>query len=516
MGLADIKIGELTSAKIRSAIPKRVFKSSLQSANKDSDGNILGWLWNGAKQLGGFLLSEAGKFLSWSFASIWGFITSTVQYLWNFDWNMTDESIDTQIKSRWNAILGQLGGVLGNAFGHLACGVLPGAVIFCFNEPLGAYVLKNATEEFADEFFENVGSLSKAVFQAATQNLILWSFKNVRRFIKSNSALVGKLFGDKAKKMTEAWGEKGSQPWSFAIAVENMVESIPNEGVRNFVEEFLEESWEACVEAGYVVANSLDSYYAQKKLEKQVEPVLGAERHVEIVFDRENPDLSIAIGGNEELVKAQVTQAMTTYQIMREKDVGYIYGHNPEDAETSRKFKPDVVLLFSEKRDKNTPKGKRLLTGRTSFRIMNKTSETITEADIQTLAMKIKTKFGTPAYKWNKAEKRYSYTDWDKGYQLSLLVPSEAEARRIVEQVLDLQSHSPDWKLLQRCSEPVIPRSTTRGERRVILGQTVEQPVRGKAGVVEFQKALLYLDGLKGKPIVLVDLTGKHKKVIVR
>ncbi|QSJ20104.1 hypothetical protein JYQ62_16150 [Nostoc sp. UHCC 0702] len=516
MGLADIKFTDLASLQQRASIPKRVFKSRLQSVQKDSEGNVLGWLWNGAKQLGGFLLSEAGKFLNWSFASIWGFLTSTIQYIWNFDWNMTDESIDQQIQSRWNAILGQLGGALGNAFGHLACGVLPGAVIFCFNEPLGAYVLKNATEEFADEFFENVGQLSKAVFQAATQNLILWSFKNIRRLIKSNSALVGKLFGDKAKKMVSAWGEKGSQPWSFAIAVENAIESIPNEGVRNFVEEFLEESWEACVEAGYVVANSLDSYYAQQKLQKQVEPVLGADRHVEIVFDRENPDLSIAIGGQEELVKNQVVQAMTTYQIMREKDVGYIYGHNPEDAETSRKYKPDVVLLFSEKRDKNTPKGKRLLTGRISFRIMNKDSETITEADIQTLATKVKAKFGTPAYKWNKADKRYSYTDWDKGYQFSLLVTSEIEARRITEQVLDLQGHSPDWKLLNKCGEPVIPKSNVKGEKRTILGQVVEQKIVGKVGIVEFQKALLYLDGLKGKPIILFDLTGKHKKVIVR
>src|SRR5689334_11842165 len=68
MGLADISIGELVSSATRSKIGKRIFKSGLQSAQKDDKGGIIGWLWNGAKQLGGFLLSEAGKFLSWSFA----------------------------------------------------------------------------------------------------------------------------------------------------------------------------------------------------------------------------------------------------------------------------------------------------------------------------------------------------------------------------------------------------------------------------------------------------------------
>lgn len=516
MGLADINFSELASVSDRSKIAKRVFRSSLQSAQKDSNGNIIGWLWNGALQLGGFLLAQAGRLLSWSFSSLWGLFVSTVQFIWNFDWQMSDESIDQQIQARLEALAGQAGATVGSALGRIACGVLPGTAIFVFNQPLGAYIMKNVLADFAEELLENISQLAKLTFQAGVQALLMWSFKNIRKFLKSRSKLIGKIFGENTKRVVDAWGEKGSQPWSFAQAVENKVESISNGIVRNFVEETLEEAWESCVEAGYVVANSLDSYYAQKKLEKQVEPVLGADRHVEIVFDRENPDLSIAIGGQEELVKSQVVQAMTTYQIMREKDVGYIYGHNPEEAETSRKYKPDVVLLFGEKRDKNTPKGKRLLTGRISFRIMNKDSETITEAEIQTLATKVKAKFGTPAYKWNKADKRYSYTDWDKGYQMSLLVSSEVEARRIIEQVLDLQSHSPDWKLMNKCSEPVIARSTTKGEKRLILGQQVEQKIIGKAGVVEYQKALLYLDGLKGKPIILHDLTGKHRKVIVR
>jgi hypothetical protein len=326
MGLADIVESALESRVVRSAIGERVFNNSFEDSEQDDEGGFLGWIWNGGKRLVGFLAAQAGKFISFSLTGLWSLFVSTSQFIWNFNWNMTDTEIDQQIQQRWNALSGMLGGTLGNAVGYLACGVLPGATIFAFNEPLGAYVLENVAEEMAEEFMSNVAGLIRYTFMSGVQSLILWGFKNVRKFIKSNSALVGRLFGNKAEKLVKAWGSEGSKPWSFAIAVDNAVESIPNEAVRNFVEEFLEEAWDACVEAGYVVANSIDSYLAMEKLKQQNQPPLGRTRYVEIQPDRSIENQRIILAGPQEALRPVIVQTLTNYQMMEDKDIGTFVG----------------------------------------------------------------------------------------------------------------------------------------------------------------------------------------------
>jgi hypothetical protein len=171
-----------------------------------------------------------------------------------------------------------LGGAVGNFIGYLGCGVLPAATIFAFNEPLGAYIMANVREELAEELLGNLSSLVRYTFISTTETLILSSFKNARKFIKSNSKFAEQVLGSRGEQLINAWGTEGSRPWSFALAVQASVEAIPNTFVRNFVEEFLEESWEGCVEAGYVVANSIDSYMAAEKFKQQQLPILDISK----------------------------------------------------------------------------------------------------------------------------------------------------------------------------------------------------------------------------------------------
>lgn len=163
--------------------------------------------------------------------------------------------------------------------------------------------MANVGEELAEELLGNLSSLVRYTFISTTETLILSSFKNARKFIKSNAALAQNILGDKGVKVIQAWGSEGSKPWSFALATEAAVESIPNTFVRNFVEEFLEEAWEGCVEAGYVVANSIDSYMAAEKFKQQQLPVLGKEKYVEILPNRENKEEKIILAGPLELLK---------------------------------------------------------------------------------------------------------------------------------------------------------------------------------------------------------------------
>lgn len=331
MGLADIVESALESGQVRSAIGERTFANSFEDAQKDGEGNILSWLWNAGSRLAGFLISQAGSFITFTLTGLWSLFTSTLQFIWRFDWNMTDDSIDQQIRQRWDAIAGLLGGTLGNLVGYLGCGVLPGATIMAFNEPMGAYVLEHVTEELADEFMANLANLVRYTFMSGVQSLLLWGFKNIRKFIKSDPALVGRIFGASAEKAVKAWGAAGSKPWSFAIALDSAVESIPNTFIKNFVEEFLEEAWDGCVEAGYVVANSIESFMAAEKLKQQKLPALGKTKYVEIKPDRSIDEQRIILAGPQEVLKPVIVQTLTNYQMMESKDIGTFVGSPVDD-----------------------------------------------------------------------------------------------------------------------------------------------------------------------------------------
>jgi hypothetical protein len=331
MGLADIAFTALQSEEVRSSIGNRVFKNAFEDKQTDSEGGLLGWLWNSAGRLVGFIVSNLGNLISFTLTGLWSLFVSTAQFIWNFDWNMSDQSIDQQISQRWDAIGGLLGGTVGNLVGYLGCGVLPGATIMAFNEPLGAYVLQNVSEELAEEFLGNLSNLVRYTFMSGVQSLLLWGFKNIRKMIKSNPDLVSRVFGSGAEKAVKAWGAEGSKPWSFAIAVDEAVESIPNSFIRNFVEEFLEEAWDGCVEAGYVVANSVDSYLAAEKLKQQNLPVMGQTKYVEIKPDRSIDSQRIVLAGPSETLKPVIVQTLTNYQLMENKDIGQFVGQPIDD-----------------------------------------------------------------------------------------------------------------------------------------------------------------------------------------
>lgn len=340
MGLADIALNDLSSRTVRNAIGDNGVRSFDPTAGeieeRDNNGNLLRVIWNGVRRLAGWLLNLVQGVLGlvgFTATALWAAFVSVREFVWNFNWNVTDTEIDAQIKAAWSSFAGLLGGTVGNSVGYLACGVLPGATTFVFNQPLGAYILANVGEEMADEFVANLSLLVQSTFQSAMQSLILWGFKNVRKFLKKNPVLVERLLGEKAAGLLEAWGEEGSKPWSFASALEEKIESIDNVFVRNFVEEFLEEAWDGCVEAGFVVANSIDTFIAQQALmrRQQQELLLGRNRIVEIQPDREISNERIILDGPENLLRPAIVQTMSNYQLLDNRDVGTLVGQPVDD-----------------------------------------------------------------------------------------------------------------------------------------------------------------------------------------
>ncbi len=515
---ASISTKELISRKIRATVANKGVRtfSAIQSARRNKQGGILGWLWNAANIFKG-ILGDIFNLLGITFSTLWGLFVSTAQYIWNFDWQITDKTIDQQIASSFAALGSPLGGLLGNAVGYLACGAAPGALIFVFNKPLGSHVLKNVLKEGGEEFLGNLTNLINATFQKTIESFILWGFKNVRKFIKSDVKLVQKLFGKKTADLVRAWGNEGNKPWSFAQAVDQKVEKIPNKFVKAFIEEFLEEAWDGCVEAGYVVANSVDAYLASQQL-KQQQSELGNERYVEITPNRKVPDEKIILTGRQELLKPMIVQSLANHQLVENRDVGVMYAMSPEEVQEKRTVKrshrPRIILHFRESKASKRVKKNRT-PGVISFRLMNETETSLNTQKIQLIAQRIKSKFATPRYKWKKGKKLVSYNDWEKGYALQILTPNKNDARMLIEQILDIQGHSPEWEYMNNiANEAELQAYPDTRKKKTILGQQVETVQRRPSVTVEFEYALLYLSSLR-EPIPLVDTTGRYLDAVI-
>jgi hypothetical protein len=179
--------------------------------------------------------------------------------------------------------------------------------------------------------------------------------------------------------------------------------------------------------------------------------------------------------------------------------------------DTNITYKPQISLYFRQ--DISTVKeNERAVEGELTFRLMNETSTTISNTEVDRYAQKIAFNFAKPSkFVWHKGKHRFTYTDRLKGYQLSLNITTEIEGKRVVEQILDIQGHNPDWKFAKfiETLEPT-ERYPETPENQVILGKSRRKPKRRPHEDVKFRRASLLIHGLP-QPITLVDTSGLYR-----
>lgn len=193
-----------------------------------------------------------------------------------------------------------------------------------------------------------------------------------------------------------------------------------------------------------------------------------------------------------------------------------IYGSTIVSVDRTRRYKPKITLYFNNK-GYNPNQKHSLVEGEISFRLMNESSTTITETQLKKYASKIKALFASPEkFIWKKGKTMATYTDWDKGYQLQLLVINEVEAKKIIEQVLDIQGHTPNWKYLNiNKNSSSSERYPNKSEQQTILGKPRDGfKIRPIENVV-FRYATINIHGL-GRGINLVDTTFTRGNALIR
>jgi hypothetical protein len=193
-----------------------------------------------------------------------------------------------------------------------------------------------------------------------------------------------------------------------------------------------------------------------------------------------------------------------------------IYGIPITGFQEARKFAPQIQLYFVED-VQDVEQGYSPVTGQITFRLMDQTSDTLTEAELNSYALKVRSTFATGnGFVWKKGKTMASYTDRAKGYQLQLLVRSEAEGRRVVEQVLDIQNHTPNWGYLNISeNQNTASRYPTVPPTDFILGRSRRLPRSRPVADVRFQHAVVHIHGLPN-PVVLVDRSRTFRNPLVR
>jgi hypothetical protein len=346
-------LGDLASRKFRESSTGgnliRTWSASATTTTQSS-GGLLETIFNGALRFGNFLISGIASFVSFSFTKLWSWIVSGVQFIYNFDWNISDTAIDKQIQGLWNSFGGILGGAAGKAIGWIGCGLVPAATVFSFNQSMGAYLLKEVGEKAIDEMLDAASSVINAGFRLGAQATFLWLYKDVRRALKDPSNPFGAaLRSFMGNKKVDEWGT--GESWTIAKAVEKKIESIPSQFWRNFTEELLEEGSEACIEAGFAVAGGIDAWLAQQAMQRNA--LLGSDRTVEIVPDRSAPDERIILSGPEAVLRPAIVNVMATHQMLGNRDVGVLINGTPVDNTVTPGTQERTLKI--EFREKTTP-----------------------------------------------------------------------------------------------------------------------------------------------------------------
>lgn len=205
------------------------------------------------------------------------------EFTYNFNFDVSDKQLWDSIKAQINSLYGPAGELVGGSLARLI-------ILGTFTPPKVeinvralAINFECCNQEIQEELLENISMFAHQGMYVARYIAFAFAFMQGRQSIKQmfakNGAAIpiindgGQIVGYKQlegnnqnrialkkanpgllKKIDE-WGDENVEDWRMSTYVENKVESIPDERIRNFVEGFLEGFWEAFRESIEMVYN---------------------------------------------------------------------------------------------------------------------------------------------------------------------------------------------------------------------------------------------------------------------
>lgn len=194
-----------------------------------------------------------------------------------------------------------------------------------------------------------------------------------------------------------------------------------------------------------------------------------------------------------------------------------VYGIPTGTFDEVRRYKPQITLHFAEAyEDVDTTDGYKPIYGEISFRLMNETSQSLTESELRTYGNKIKSEFGAGnGYVWRKGKSLLTYTDTPNGYGLQIACRSESEGRSIAQKVLNIANKpfNAEKANYKQNLDPAGAYPTNPGSQ-TILGSSRKKPRQRPVADCRFRYATAKIWGLSN-PVVLYDKTLRYRNALV-
>lgn len=204
---------------------------------RDLFNSFKGFIVNAGKLIGNMLKFSATQIVEWFFEA--------VEFIWTFNWDISDEEINLQIKQQWYSLQTRVFGILGRTFGNLFAVGTGGAIAFYVNPLLAKLLLAQVADDLFLELIADFSGLLQQALRGLVVSGFLSTYKSARQLIKKAyknpqvKALA--LKAGISQAAIDSWGDKDVKDWSFASQKAAAIESIKNEQLQNNIEEFLDE-----------------------------------------------------------------------------------------------------------------------------------------------------------------------------------------------------------------------------------------------------------------------------------
>jgi outer membrane protein assembly factor BamB len=154
--------------------------------------------------------------------------------------------------------------------------------------------------------------------------------------------------------------------------------------------------------------------------------------------DREAVKNLCLIQGKDSMLIARQRQNFFYYQIKKIQNKPVIIGQPKIDYDAEVIYKPQIGVIFAQDFE-SVPKGKNPKTAKITWRLMDKTSETITNEDLNSWANKIYDGlFKDTRYSFDKGKFIAWYISKSEGLHLQIYCLSAEEGEKVVKKVLEV------------------------------------------------------------------------------
>jgi hypothetical protein len=310
----------------------------------------------------GFAFGAVVKFFNLSFDRIWDILVDAYFELKTFDWNATDEELDKLIETNNQRIITAGAAALGN---YLGWGAFRIATFFAGKVGLARAKRRAAVDGFKVPVIS--GRVGLALAEEGQEELMF----NFRRFVTTTiSAQLSNAFINfvLTSRRNEWFGQQSiTSPQtngSIAAKIDSQIQRLPKFWQRP-VETLIDEFEDGIIEAGYVVAMTIDDYVAANRYSRKE---AGPYRTLEIQPEK-GSDEKIAFKGSQLEIVEAVRTVLPVRQLVADRDVGQILG---EPVNETIHTKPQLRTLHVKFYGKQEPpyiKNRKRLCGEATIQV---------------------------------------------------------------------------------------------------------------------------------------------------